>query len=69
MFCTCSNGVRVPAGVVESALEGFVHLEYYQDVVEVNGHSKIDSISFAIPSSYSPCHVHPALDLHLVGGF
>ena len=28
VFCTCSNGVRVPATVVGLSPEGFIHLEY-----------------------------------------
>ena len=61
IFYTHSNGVRVPARVVETALEGFMHLEYYQDAVKVvNQHSKINSISSTIPSSNSPPHCSPS---------
>ena len=53
VFYTCSNGVGVPAQVVETSRECFAQLEYYQDAVKVeNGHPI--SISFAIPSSHSP---------------
>ena len=34
MFYTRSNGVLVPARVVGIALEGFIHLEYFQDAVQ-----------------------------------
>ena len=40
--------------MIETAPEGFVHLEYYQGAVKVlNRRSKVDSISFAIPSPLS----------------
>ena len=46
---------------VETAQEGFVQLEHYQDAVKVvNPHSKIDSTSFTVPSSHSPPHCSPS---------
>ena len=35
MFCTCSNGVHVPATVVGLSQEGCIHLEYFQDAIKV----------------------------------
>ena len=69
VFYTCSNGVQCPARVVETALEGFAPLEYYQYVAKVvNRYSKIDSIDS--PSQVPSHHLtaHPALDLDLVDG-
>ena len=54
VFYTRSNGVRVPATVVGTAEDGIIHSEYYQDALRVvNRQCKKESISFAIPSSFS----------------
>ena len=62
------NGLRPPATVVGMAEDGLLHLEYYQDGLRVvNRQCKMESISFAIPSSHSPpdcppweCHARSA---------
>ena len=36
VFCTRSNGVRVPATVVGMAGDGIIDLEYYQDALRVS---------------------------------
>ena len=55
MFYTRSIGLRPPATVVGTAKDGLLYLEYYQDGLRVvNRHCKMESISFAIPSSDSP---------------
>ena len=55
VFYTRSNGLRPPATVVGTAEDGPLHLEYYQDGLRVvNRQCKMESISFAIPSSDSP---------------
>ena len=55
VFYTRSNGLRPPATVVGTAEDGLLHLEYYQDGLRaVNRQCKMESISFAIPSSDSP---------------
>ena len=60
VFYTRSNGMRVPATVVGMAGDGFIHLEYYQDALRVvNRQCKMESISFAIPSTSSPPHCTP----------
>ena len=69
VFYTRSNGVQVRARVVETAPEGFVHLEYYHAVTSVNGHSKIESIFFVIPSSDSPPHYSPSFRSRSGGWF
>ena len=54
-FYTRSNGLPPPAMVVGTAEDGLLHLEYYQDGLRVvNRQCKMESISFAIPSSDSP---------------
>ena len=51
VFYTRSNDLPV-VGTVE---DGLLHLEYYQDGFRVmNRQCKMESISFAIPSSDSP---------------
>ena len=69
VFYTRSNGVRVPATVVGLSPEGFIHLDYFQNVIKVvNRQGKMDSISFAIPSADSPphrsCSPPPPLEEH-----
>ena len=65
MFYTRSNGVRVPATVVEFVPDGLVHLEYFRDAVKVvNWQCKVESISFAIPSADSPPPHFPYLVTH-----
>ena len=62
VFYTRSNGLRAPATVVGTAKDGLLHLEYYQDGLRVvNRQCKMESISFAIPSSDSPPHCPPSL--------
>ena len=57
VFYTRSNGVQVPATVVGTVEDGLIHLEYYQDALRVvNRQCKMESISFAIPSSSSLPH-------------
>ena len=66
---TRSNGVQVTAGVVETAPEGFVHLEY-QDVGRVvNQHSKLTLSPSPSQVPINHLTAHPAPDLDLVGGF
>ena len=61
VFYTRSNGVRVLATVVGMAGDGHIHLRYYQDALKVvNRQCKMESISFAIPSSSSPPHCPPS---------
>ena len=61
VFYTRSNGLRPPATVVGTAEDGLLHLEYYQDGVRVvNWQCKMESISFAIPSSDSPPDCPPS---------
>ena len=58
---TRSNGLRPPATVVGTAEDGLLHLEYYQDGLRVvNWRCKMESISFAIPSSDSPPDCPPS---------
>ena len=65
VFYTRSNGVRVPATVVEFAPDRLVHLEYFRDAVKVvNRQCKVESISFAIPSADSPPPHFPYLVTH-----
>ena len=55
VFYTRSNGLRPPATVVGTTEDGLLHLKYYQDGLRVvNRQCKMESISFAIPSSDSP---------------
>ena len=55
------NGLRPPATVVGMAEDGLLHLEYYQDGLRVvNRQCKMESISFAIPSSHSPPDCPPS---------
>ena len=55
------NGLRPPATVVGMAKDGLLHLEYYQDGLRVvNRQCKMESISFAIPSSHSPPDCPPS---------
>ena len=55
VFYIHSNGLRPPATIVGMAEDGLLHLEYYQDGLRVvNRHCKMESTSFAIPSSDSP---------------
>ena len=55
VFYTRSNGLRPPATVVGTTEDGLLHLEYYLDGLRVvNRQCKMDSVSFAIPSSDSP---------------
>ena len=77
MFYTRSNGVRVPATVVEFAPDGLVHLEYFRDAVKVvNRQCKVESISFAIPSAdslpphfpYLVTHFTDAMPISSIGG-
>ena len=35
VFCTRSNGVRVPATMVGLSPKGFIRLEYFQDAIRV----------------------------------
>ena len=52
VFYTRSNGLQPPATVVGTAEDRLLHLEYYQDGLRVvNWQCKMESISFAIPSS------------------
>ena len=61
MFYARSNGPRSPATVVGMAEDRLLHLEYYQDGLRVvNQQCKMESISFAIPSSDSPPHFPPS---------
>ena len=58
---TRSNGLRPPATVVGTAEDGLLHLEYYQDGLRVvNRQCKMESTSFAIPSSDSPLDCPPS---------
>ena len=58
---TRSNGLRPPATVVGTAEDGLLHVEYYQDGLRVvNMQCKMESISFAIPSSDSPPDCPPS---------
>ena len=60
VFYTCSNGLQ-PATVVGMAEDGLLHLEYYQDGLRVvNRQCKMESMSFAIPSSDSPSDCPPS---------
>ena len=60
VFYTCSNGLR-PAMVVGTAEDGLLRLEYYQDGLRVvNRQCKMESISFAIPSSDPPPDCPPS---------
>ena len=55
VFYTRSNGLRPPTVVVGTVEDGLLHLECYQDGLRVvNLQCKMESISFAIPSSDSP---------------
>ena len=59
--CTRSNGLQPPATMVGTAEDGLLHLEYYQGGLRVvNRQCKMESISFAIPSSDSPPHCPPS---------
>ena len=61
VFYTRSNGLQPPATVVGTAEDGLLHLEYYQDGLRVvNRQCKMESISFAIPSSDSPLDCLPS---------
>ena len=61
VFYTRSYGLRPPATVVGTAEDGLLHLEYYQDGLRVvNRQCKMESISFAIPSSDSPPDYPPS---------
>ena len=61
VFYTRSNGLRPPATVVGTAEDRLLHLEYYQDGLRVvNRQCKVESISFAIPSSASPLDYPPS---------
>ena len=61
VFYTRSNGLRPPATVVGTAEDRLLHLKYYQDGLRVvNGQCKMESISFAIPSSDSPPDCPPS---------
>ena len=61
VFYTRSNGLRPLATVVGTAEDGLLHLEYYQDGLRVvNRQCKMESISFAIPSSDSPPDCPPS---------
>ena len=60
MFYT-SNGLQPLATVVGTGEDGLLHLEYYQDGLRVvNRQCKMESISFAIPSSHSPPNCPPS---------
>ena len=62
VFYTRSNGLRPLATVVGTAEDGLLHLERYQDGLRVvNRQYKMESISFAIPSSDSPPDCPPSL--------
>ena len=61
VFYTRSNGLRPPATVVGTAEDGLLHLQYYQDGLRVvSRRCKMESISFAIPSSDSPPDCSPS---------
>ena len=61
VFYTRSNGLRPCATVVGTAEDGLLHLEYYQDGLRVvDRQCKMESISFAIPSSDSPPDCPPS---------
>ena len=61
VFYTHSNGLRPHATVVGTAEDGLLHLEYYQDGWRVvHRQCKMESISFAIPSSHSPPDCPPS---------
>ena len=61
VFYTRSNGLRPLATVVETAEDGLLHLEYYLDGLRVvNRQCKMESISFAIPSSDLPLDCPPS---------
>ena len=61
VFYTRSNGLRPRATVVGTTEDGPLHLEYYQDGLRVvNRRCKMESISFAIPSSDSPLDCPPS---------
>ena len=61
VFYIRSNGLRPPATVVGTVEDGLLYLEYYQDGLRVvNRQCKMESISFAIPSSDSPPHCPPS---------
>ena len=61
MFYTRSNGLQPPATVVGTAKDGLLHLEYYQDAFGVvNRRCKMESITFAIPTSDSPRDCPPS---------
>ena len=67
VFYTRSNGLRPPATVVGTAEDGLLHLEYYQDGLRVvNRQCKMESISFAIPSSDLPPDCPPSPNQHTV---
>ena len=52
VFYTRSNGLQSLATVVGMAEDGLLHLEYYQDgLTVVNRQCKMESMSFATPSS------------------
>ena len=61
VFYTRSNGLRPPTTVVGTVEDGLLHLECYQDGLRVvNLQCKMESISFAIPSSDSPPDCPPS---------
>ena len=61
VFCTRPNGLRPPTMVVGTAEEGLLHLEYSQHALRVvNRQCKMESISFAIPSSDLPLDSPPS---------
>ena len=61
VFYTRSNGLRPPTTVVGTVEDGLLHLECYQDGLRVvNLQCKMESISFAIPSSHSPPDCPPS---------
>ena len=67
VFCTRTNGLQPPATVVGTAEDGLPHLEYYQDGLRVvDRQCKMESISFAIPSSDLPpdCPPSPPPNTH-----
>ena len=61
VFYTRSNGLQPLAMVVGTAEDGLLHLECYQDGLRVvNRQCKMESISFAIPTSNSPPNCPPS---------
>ena len=61
VFYTRSNGLQPPSTVAGTAEDGLLHLEYCQDGLRVvNRRCKMESISFAIPSSDSPPDYPPS---------